>query len=100
MTYRTDDRLAERAYASPRADERDVTVAACGRSAHAEVTVRTSAATDEEKGLQLPHWNMFTARAMTRLKIRIEIIDWMVIVAFAQWDRGIASVGLNATAFV
>ena len=43
---------------------------------------------------------MFTARAITSPRIAIEISDWTVIVSLAQGASGIASVGLNAVAFV
>ena len=43
---------------------------------------------------------MFTARAITRPRIAIEISDWRAIVSLAQGASGIASVGLNAVAFV
>jgi hypothetical protein len=46
------------------------------------------------------YFKMLTARAMTRTRVTTEMIDCESIVSFAQRVMGIASVGLNAIAFV
>src|SRR3954447_18576367 len=40
--------------------------------------------------VNLSYWRMFTARAMTRLRIRIEIIDWIAMAPFAHHASGMA----------
>jgi hypothetical protein len=46
------------------------------------------------------YWKMFTARAATSRIVTAEAADSASISAFARWVSGIASVGLNAIAFV
>lgn len=40
------------------------------------------------------------ARAITTLRITIEVIDWSAIVSLLQCASGMTSMGLNASAFV
>ena len=54
----------------------------------------------QRRGVARRHAKTFTARAMTRPRMTSDTVAWSIMLSFAQGASGMASVGLNAVAFV